>query len=238
MNRLSATTWIASLGLHGLLLLPLVSFASTGPREIYDDGTGNDAFRLAQGMTIDMVSFGDAADRVEIAEVAPMIANPTPPPDVVTKPVEPELKNVITAALSPTETVKATDEPPPVEQAKPQEVAVQNQAAQVAILTEKSAGQAQDGGKATAEKAYAGKLFSALQRAKAPTSRRDVGKVTVGFTVNSDGKVLNHEIIESSGLAALDKAAVEWVERAEFPPLPGLLGASYRFHVPLSFKRG
>jgi periplasmic protein TonB len=237
MNRLSATTWIASLGLHGLLLLPLVSFASTGPREIFDDGTGNDAFRLEQGMTIDMVSFGDAAERVEIAEVAPMIANPTPPPVVETKPVEPELKDVITAALSPTETVKTTEEPPPVEQPKPQEVAVQNQAAQVAVLTEKSAGQAQDGGKATALTAYVGKIHGALQKAKASAANGGIGQVTLGFTLDSNGKIVDREVIKSSGVAALDKAAVDWLNRADFPPLPGLLGSGQRFNVPLTFKR-
>ena len=237
MNRLSATTWIASLGLHGLLLLPLVSFAGTTNREIYDDGTGADSFRLEQGMTIDMVSFGDAADRVEIAEVAPMIANPTPPPIVETKPVEPELKEVITAALSPTETVTSSEEPPPVEQSKPEQVAVQNQAAQVAMIAEKSAGLAQDGGKATALTAYVGKIHGALQKAKASAANGGTGQVMLGFTLDATGKLVDREVIKSSGVAALDKAAVDWLDRADFPPLPGLLGTGQRFNVPLTFKR-
>lgn len=237
MNRLTATTWIASLGLHGLLLLPLVSFAASGSREIYDEGTGNDAFRLEQGISIDVISFGDAAERIEIAEVAPIIANPTPPPVVEAKTVEPELKDVITATQSPTETVTASEEPPPLEQPKPQEVAVIEQAAQVAVLTEKSAGLAQDGGKATALSAYVGKIHGALQRSKASTANGGVGQVTLGFTLNANGKLIDREVITSSGIAALDKAAVEWLERADFPPLPGLLGSGQRFNVPLTFKR-
>ncbi len=236
MNRLSATTWIASIGLHGLLLLPLVGFAAAGPREIYDDGAGTDAFRLEQGITIDMVSFGDAAERVEIAEAAPMIANPVLPPVVETKPDDPDLKKVITAALSPTETVTAADDPP-VEQPKPQDVAVQNQAAQVAMIAEKSAGQAQDGGKATALTAYVGKIHGALQKAKASVANGGTGQVTLGFTLDANGKIVERQVIKSSGVAALDKAAVDWLDRADFPPLPGLLGSGQRFNVPLTFKR-
>ncbi|MEQ1696782.1 MAG: TonB family protein [Hyphomicrobiaceae bacterium] len=237
MNRLSATTWIASLGLHGLLLLPLVSFAASGPREIYDEGTGNDAFRLEQGIAIDMISFGDAAERIEIAEVAPIIANPTPPPVVEAKIIEPELKDVITATQSPTETVTASEEPPPLEQPKPQEVAVIEQAAQVAVLAEKSAGQAQHGGKATALTAYVGKIHGALQRSKASVVNGGVGQVTLAFTLNANGKLIDREVIKSSGVASLDKAALDWLERADFPPLPGLLGSGQRFNVPLTFKR-
>ncbi len=237
MNPLSATTWIASLGLHGLLLLPLLSFAATGAREIYDDGTGNDAFRLEQGITIDMVSFGDAADRIEIAEVAPIIANPTPPPVVETKPVEPEVKDVITATQSPTEAVTAIEQPLPVEQPKPQEIAVADQAAQVAVLTEKSAAQAQDGGKATALTAYVGKIHSALQKAKASVANGGTGQVTLVFTLDSQGKIIKREVIKSSGVSAVDRAAMDWLDRADFPPLPSLLGSGERFNVPLTFKR-
>ena len=103
MNRLSATTWIASIALHGLVVLPFVTFASGSRHEVYDEGTGNDAFRMDKGITIDMVSFGDAAERIEIAEVAPAVANPTPPPIIETKPVEPELKEVIASTQSSTE---------------------------------------------------------------------------------------------------------------------------------------
>lgn len=238
MNRLSAATWIASLGLHGLMLLPLVGLAGTTSNEIYDQGTGTDAFRMDQGMTIDMVSFGDAAERIEIAEVAPMVANPTPPPVVETKPEEPELKEVITATQSPTEVVTATEElPPPIEQPPPLEVATVTQQAQVAMVAEKSAGLAQEGGKATALSAYVGKIHGALQRAKSSTINGGIGQVTLGFTLDANGKIIDREVIKSSGIAALDKAAVDWLDRAAFPPLPGLLGTAQRFNVPLTFKR-
>ncbi len=239
MNQLSIMTWLGSLALHVLVALPLfVSFSLGSPNRVYDQGTGDDAFKLEQGITIDAVSFGDAAERVEIAEVAPIIANPTPPTPVEeVKPIEPELKDVVTATESPTETVAAREEPAPVEPPKPQEVAVLDQAAQEELFTEKSAGEAQEGGKATALTAYVGKMHGALQRVKAPMPNGAVGQVTLGFTLSPEGKVLASDIIQSSGVPAVDKAALAWLERAVFPPLPEILGGGQRFNVPLTFKR-
>jgi protein TonB len=236
VGRLGLQTWTLSLALHALALLPLTGFASSGAPTTYDEGTGADAFRLEQGMTIEAVSFGDAAERVEIAEVAPMVAQPTPPPVIETKPVEPDLKAVITATQSPTETAAVVELPPP-DVVKPQEVAERDQTAQVAILTEKSAGAAQDGGKAEALSAYVGKIHGALQRAKVSAASGGVGQVTLGFTLDAGGRVIDKEVIKSSGVASLDRAAVEWLERAAFPPLPGVLGSGQRFNVPLTFKR-
>ena len=105
------------------------------------------------------------------------------------------------------------------------------------MIAEKSAGQAQDGGKATALTAYVGKIHGALQKAKASVANGGTGQVTLGFTLDSNGKIIERQVIKSSGVAALDKAAVEWLDRADFPPLPGLLGTGQRFNVPLTFKR-
>jgi periplasmic protein TonB len=237
MSNLTASTWAASLALHALMLLPLVSLAGQSSTEVYDDGKGNDAFRLEQGMTIEAISFGDAVEQVQIAEVTPMMANPTPPPMIEAKPVEPELAKVITATESLTQVAAVTEEPRPPEPPKPQEVATRDQVAQIETYTEKSAGQAQDGGKAQAMSAYVGKIFGALQRAKTPVVGGGVGQVTLGFKLDANGKVVKREVLKSSGVAALDRAAVEWLERAEFPPLPGVLDAGQQFNVPLTFTR-
>jgi periplasmic protein TonB len=234
MNQLTITTWIASVLLHSLVLLPMISVAGTGAREVYDEGSGQDAFQIEQGMTIEAVSFGDANERVEVAEVAPMVANPTPVAE--TKPIEPEFKDVVAALQSPTETMEVREAPPP-EITKPQEVATRDQAAQAEMYSEKSSGVAQDGGKATALSAYVGKIHGALQRVKSRSVAGAVGQVTLGFTLDGNGKILDREVIKSSGIATLDKAAVEWLDRADFPPLPGLLGSGQRFNVPLTFKR-
>jgi TonB family protein len=238
MNRLATTTWIGSFALHALVVMPLVMTNGwIAPSQVFDDGAGSDAFKLEQGISIESISFGDAAERIEIAEVAPMVANPTPPTVVETKPVEPELKDVVSARESPTETIKASDEPPPVEVAKPQEVALADQAAQVEMYAEKSAGAAQEGAKASALSAYVGKIHGALQKAKSAKVGSGVGQVTLGFTLSSQGKVLASDVIASSGVPALDRAALEWLSRASFPPLPDVLGGGQRFNVPLTFKR-
>lgn len=238
MNRLSATTWFASVALHALVLVPFVSFATLGRHEIYDEGTGNDSFRTEQGLTVEMVSMGDAAERIEIAEVTPQVVAPTPPPVAETKPEEPELRNVITATEAPNEVATVTEEPkPPAEQAQPVQVAAIPVQEQEAVVLEKSAGKAEQGGKASALSAYVGKIHGALQKAKAPAGGGSFGRVTLGFTLDRTGKILDHEVLESSGTPSLDRAALEWLERAAFPPLPELLGQNQRFNVPLTFKR-
>jgi periplasmic protein TonB len=85
--------------------------------------------------------------------------------------------------------------------------------------------------------AYVGKIHGALQRAKVSAAGGGVGQVTLGFTIDARGKVIDLEVIKSSGVAKLDEAALSWLERADFPPLPGVLGTGQRFNVPLTFKR-
>ena len=237
MNQLSAKTWIASLALHGLVLLPLVSLAATHPRDVYDDGSGSDAFNVKQGLAIDMVSIGDSIEQARQEEVAPMLASPTPPPVVETKPAEQDLKDVITAKENLLQSLAIFEETKPKEPTKPEEVAVRDQQAQEFREAHSTAGMGQNAGQAAELSAYIGKIHKALIKAKVPSAKSNVGKVTVSFKIDSHGRIVERQVFRSSGVAAHDKAAVEWIERADFPPLPGLLGASYQFNVPLSFER-
>lgn len=237
MNQLSAKTWMASLALHGLVLLPLVSFAAVNPREVYDTGTGSDSFNVTQGLAIDLVSVGDAVEQAAQEQVDLMVASPTPPPVVEAKPVDPDLKTVITATLSPIETQTIVEDIKPPEPPKPEEVAVRDQQAQDFREARSNAGKGQNAGQAAELTVYVGQIHRALIKAKLPSLKNKVGKVTVSFKVDASGKIVEREVFKSSGVAALDQAAVEWLERAAFPPLPGLLGASYQFNVPLSFER-
>ena len=237
MDQLIAKTWMASLVLHASLLLPLVSFAAASAPDIYDDGAGRDAFRVEKGLTVEMVSFGDAVEQNIATEAALMIASPAPV--LEQKPVEPDLKTIITAKVSPTETAAVTEDIPPPQPPKRPDAALRDQAAQEAQISQRSAGLAVDGGKTTALNAYVGKIRGALQRVKASTAdaATAAGKVTLAVTVDAAGKVVGREVIKSSGIASLDRAAVEWLERATLPPLPDLLGTSLRLDVPLNFGR-
>lgn len=231
-------SWIASLALHASLLLPFVSLAIASAPEVYDEGSGQDAFALERGLMVDMVSLGDDVEQMAAPEAALMVATPTP---VIQIKPEAEPQTLITSTQSEITTIPVSELlPTPREEPKPQQVTALDQAAQQGVVTEKSAGAAREGGKVTAElNAYVGKIRNALQRVKA--SYADVataaGRVTLGVTVNAHGKIVDRSVIKSSGIAALDKAAVDWLERASFPPLPDQLGPNLRLDVPLNFGR-
>ena len=220
MSRLIFSTWLISAMLHSLVIVPFVVTASSGTNVIYDDGTGDDAFKIQGGLAVDMVSAGDAAEKYQLIAAAP--------PVLETKLIEPNDDQVITAAESPIETAMVTEEPPPLELPKPVEIEQ--------IETEKSAGVAKSGGKTTEETAYRGKLYGALQKVmKLDRDIKGSGQVAMGFWVDQNGHVISREVIKSSGIAALDKAAAKMFDKASFPPLPDGLGTSKYFTIPLDF---
>lgn len=234
ISPLTIATLLVSLAAHAAVFVPVAWMPVRGPAAVYDDGTGSDSFRIEQGIAIEGVSQGEAAERVEVAEVAPTLAAPAPVQEV--KPVEDDTKSVITAAESPVEVAKAVEEPPPPEPVKPQEVAAIEQPAQVEMFAEKSAGKAQDGGKAKAREQYAGQLNKSLRKVRVGQFRA-FGTVTLQFELDRSGKLISRQILTSSGNAALDRQALDWIERAEFPPLPEALGNRELFTVPLQFQK-
>ncbi|MER8399860.1 TonB family protein [Mesorhizobium sp. M1348] len=85
---------------------------------------------------------------------------------------------------------------------------------------------------------YPGKIRSKLVRALNSTRTRATGTATVAFTVGSNGSVRSARLTGSSGVAALDKAALDAVRRASpFPPIPDGAGRSaWQFEVPLGIR--
>ncbi|MER9835538.1 TonB family protein [Mesorhizobium sp. M0145] len=85
---------------------------------------------------------------------------------------------------------------------------------------------------------YPGKIRSKLVRAFNSTRTRATGTATVAFTVGSNGSVRSARLTGSSGVAALDKAALDAVRRASpFPPIPEGAGRSaWQFEVPLGIR--
>lgn len=71
-------------------------------------------------------------------------------------------------------------------------------------------------------------------------ARGEQGRVVVRFVLAADGSVKGLEVIDSSGIARLDQAAIKTVERAApFDPLPaGLRQDEWTIEVPLVFKLG
>lgn len=85
---------------------------------------------------------------------------------------------------------------------------------------------------------YPGKIRAKLVRAFNSTRSRATGTATVAFTVASNGSVRSARLTGSSGVAALDQAALDAVRRASpFPPIPDGAGRSaWQFEVPLGIR--
>lgn len=104
-----------------------------------------------------------------------------------------------------------------------------------------------NGGSASAGNAlvsnYPGKVAAKLRRALRGISRAARAKarsdVQVSFTVGASGGVDGIRIVQSSGSAELDAAALEVVRRAvPFPPIPAEAGrSSWQFTLPLGIGR-
>lgn len=235
MSRLTFATFVLSLAAHGAVFLPVAWVLERGVNAaVYDEGEGSDAFKLEQGISIEGISQGEAAERVEVAESAPAVAATAPAPEV--KPLETEPQSLITASESPVEVATTVEEPPPPEPVKPQEVAAADQPAQVEMFAEKSAGKAQEGGKSKAREQYAGQLNKSLRKVRIGQFKA-FGTVTLQFELDRGGKLLSRQVLQSSGNPGLDKQAIEWIDRAEFPPLPDALGNRELFTVPLQFQK-
>jgi periplasmic protein TonB len=88
---------------------------------------------------------------------------------------------------------------------------------------------------------WGGDLRRKVERARRSPARAagQTGKVTLRLSVATSGKVLGVAVLRSSGVAALDKAAVDAVRRAgRLPKAPkGLGAASYDFNLPVVFTK-
>jgi len=217
MPALRPVTWLASLTLHGALLLAVIGIGSGGAA--FDAGSGSDLFVVEQGIAVEGVAkFGEAEERIETVDVPPV--QPVEQPKEV-KEIEPELNNVVTATEAEHEAQVVKEDPKPVEDKPIVPVPVQEQAPQVATLLEQSSGQAKEGGDTTQRRAYLGTLSKSIERAKVNPRSRLAGTVMVRFTVGPDGNLISRMIEKSSGSQVLDDAAVAALDRAApFPPMP------------------
>ena len=91
---------------------------------------------------------------------------------------------------------------------------------------------------ASLQKVWGAKIRNRVERAKRHPGGRRAGRVTVALSVTRGGKLAGVSVRQSSGNAALDKAAVSAVRRAgRFPKAPdGLTKAAYRFTITMAFN--
>ena len=85
---------------------------------------------------------------------------------------------------------------------------------------------------------YPGKVRNKINRAKRRVPGGDRGSVVVSFTVGAGGAASGIRVARSSGVAALDKAAIDSVQRAApFAKIPEAAGkSSWAFNVPIVFN--
>src|SRR5690606_32748139 len=86
---------------------------------------------------------------------------------------------------------------------------------------------------------YPGKVRSKLARAARSVRAKGRGEVIVAFAVGSNGGVRSARVTRSSGVASVDKAALQAIRKASpFPPIPAGAGrSSWEFSIPLAFMR-
>ena len=226
-------TIVLSIGLHAALFLPLMSFGGGAALEA---GTGDDQVVVEQGIALEgFTKFGEAEEMIETIDIPPIQAAEVPQP---VEEIKPELTDVVTSTEGKHEEQVMSEEPKPVEKEEPpREVAVVEQAPQVATLIEQSSGAAQEGGDTTKRLAYLGQVRKTLERSKVNPRSKVAGTVLLKFTVGPKGELLSRAVQRSSGSKVLDDAAMAALDRAApFPPLPQeIASAPLEVQVPFRF---
>jgi protein TonB len=252
---LNIIAWLVSLGVHAAFVLALLLPDSGGAA--IQEGSGGDVMVVEQGIAIEGIAkLGEDVMSVEAVEAPPMMTAAAQPLEQVeavaqqeempvedVPEVEPVEDTLLTSEAGPEneliepveELVQEEPEPEVKEQPLPQQLA--SVAQQTVIAMRESSGQELSGGDATAHRAYLGKLRVHLERAKINPRTTRVGTAVVRLTVKSDGELVAHKIVKSSGYKELDKAALDSIaSAAPYPAIPSEVGEeTISVSVPFRF---
>lgn len=191
------------------------------------------------------------------ALVVELVKLPEPPPVVLPepikeqpKPVKPKVetkpvpKPIIKPLLVPAETITSPTPPPPTEviavTAKPD--AAPSPIPPVAIMPPEPPKPAIPIDTSAARDSYGNTLWGEIgkhkQYPRIAQMRGWQGEAIVELRLDGNGKLKSKKIIHSSGYEALDKQALDMVEKAApFPAPPEVLrGGSFSIKVPIPFK--
>jgi len=139
-----------------------------------------------------------------------------------------------TATAVPPEDVRKQAEAPL--QKREARVAPSNDGATARALEENARASGPAAASPGAVQQYAAKVREALARNK-PSGHGNRGTATIKFSVSSAGKTEAIGVEASSGIAALDKAAVDAVRDTSLPlPPAGMTAAQLTYVVPFHFK--
>lgn len=190
--------------------------------------------------------FGTAQENQEAHDATPAL-NPASQP----KPPEEPKPETVAKLESP-----KTEEPEPIppEEPKPEEKPVEKEPeapqpqpkpvpqapAQAATLQvdEQIAAKALEGRRTKLASVYQGQIFTALVRHRVVPRSSLKGRVVLVLTIAPSGQLMSHEVVQSSGSAILDGAAIASLEKAApFPPIPHDLSAGpYTIRVPFEYS--
>jgi protein TonB len=174
------------------------------------------------------------AERVEIITPTEVIepedaAEPDAPPTPLTK-VRPRLSEPIVHKPRVAETRPTPQRP---QNSGNRGNADANATSATASARPAQAGEGSGGSADLAE--YGGQVYRRIERAKRD-NRHGRGSVIVSLTIMSNGQLGGSKLTKSSGSAALDKSALDTVNRAApYPALPAVFGASHTFDIPIDF---
>ncbi|MFN3714837.1 MAG: TonB family protein [Alcanivoracaceae bacterium] len=223
---MSLTRKALALVLAVALHLPLFLHEPAGLQQ----GEAPEGRATQTGVTLKLAGKPPAPARAAGAPAPPPVARPvapTPrPARTVSAPAAPSTPRELTAARESTAT---EDEEAGASEAR--------EGGQVMGL----GGASRDGQQDDDIERYLGVIRSRVQRLieypQQARLRRQQGTVTIAFSIDSDGRARNIEVVSSSGSALLDQAAVRLFERLRLPPPgPELLPLLQRRSIPVVYE--
>ncbi len=83
---------------------------------------------------------------------------------------------------------------------------------------------------------WGGSIRAAIQRQQRGPGTSARGTVQVQLQVSSDGRLVGARVVSGSGNAALDRAAMQAVQRARLPRAPSGIRGTHGFNLPLTWR--
>jgi protein TonB len=153
--------------------------------------------------------------------------------------------NFTKAAVAETSLSEIKDKPESRPEVSSRELALQEQMTHINAPMNSKAQARQSGGSeqlATARQKWYDEVLALLQKQKRyprlALLRSEQGVVKVRFELDREGRLLNEELVDSSGFHSLDKEALALVHRVSlFPPPPAAIaGSRISLVVPVAFQ--